>query len=141
MPRERNGEFRSRLLARYQRRESSLERDIALLFLGGFSTRTVELVSKAILGTSVSAAEVSKVTAELAVGIEAWRTRELGGFDIKYLIINGVNFAMRVQHSVERVPMLVIIGVLRDNRKMFLAIQQGSKDAATEWRELGGFKN
>jgi putative transposase len=136
VPRERNGDFHSQLLRRYQRREASLERDIALLFLGGFSTRSVELVSKALLGTAVSAGDVSKVTAELAVGIEAWRNRDLSGFDVKYLIIDGVNFLMRVQRSVERVPMLVVIGVLRDGHKMFLAIQQGTKDAASVWREV-----
>jgi putative transposase len=136
VPRERNGDFHSQLVRRYQRREASLERDIALLFLGGFSTRSVELVSKALLGTAVSAGDVSKVTAELAVGIEAWRNRDLSSFDVKYLIIDGVNFLMRVQRSVERMPMLVVIGVLRDGHKMFLAIQQGTKDAASVWREV-----
>ena len=77
VPRDRNGEFHSQLIARYQRREASLERDIALLFLGGFSTRSIQSVSKALLGTSVSAGDVSKVTAELAVAIEAWRNRDL----------------------------------------------------------------
>jgi putative transposase len=123
-------------LRRYQRREASLERDIALLFLGGFSTRSVQLVSKALLGTAVSAGDVSNVTAELAVGIEAWRNRDLSGFDVKYLIIDGVNFLMRVQRSVERIPMLVVIGVLRDGHKVFLTIQQGTKDAASVWREV-----
>ena len=136
VPRDRNGDFHSQLLRRYQRREASLERDIALLFLGGFSTRSVALVSKALLGTAVSAGDVSKVTAELAVGIEAWRKRDLSAFDVKYLIIDGVNFLMRVQRSVERVPMLVVIGVLRDGHKVFLAIQQGTKDAASIWREV-----
>lgn len=136
VPRERNGEFHSQLLRRYQRREASLERDIALLFLGGFSTRSVELVSKAVLGTAVSAGDVSKVTAELAVGIEAWRNRDLSGFDVKYLIIDGVNFLMRVQRSIERMPMLVVIGVLQDGHKVFLTIQQGTKDAASVWREV-----
>ena len=136
MPRERSGQFHSKLLQRYRRREASLERDVALLFLGGFSTRSVQLVSKTLLGSAVSAGEVSRVTAELAAGIETWRTRPLGPMPVKYLIIDGVTFLMRVRGSVEHVPMLVVIGVLVDNRKVFLAIQQGSKDAASEWREV-----
>jgi hypothetical protein len=52
----------------------------------------------------------------------------LSSFDVKYLIIDGVNFLMRIQRAVERVPMLVVIGVLRDNRKIFLVIQQGTKE-------------
>ena len=38
VPRDRNGEFQSQLIERYRRRESSVDRDIALLFLCGFST-------------------------------------------------------------------------------------------------------
>lgn len=137
VPRDRNGEFRSQLIARYQRKEPSLERDIALLFLSGFSTRSVAMVSKALLGTSVSPTEVSRISAELAVAIEKWRLRDLSTFDVKYLIVDGVLFPMRTKDSVEKVPMLVVIGVLREsNRKVFLTIQQGTKDSASVWREV-----
>ncbi len=137
VPRDRNGEFRSQLIAKYERREASLDRDIALLFLSGFSTRAVAMVSKALLGTAISPTEVSRVTAELAGAIEQWRVRDLSTFDVKYLIIDGVQFPMRTGHSIERIPMLVVLGVLRGtNRKVFLTIQQGTKDSATVWREV-----
>lgn len=137
VPRDRNGEFRSQLLERYRRKEPSLERDIALLFLSGFSTRSVAMVSKALLGTAVSPTEVSRISAELAVAIEKWRLRDLSTFDIKYLIVDGVLFPMRTKDSIEKVPMLVVIGVLREsNRKVFLTIQQGTKDSASVWREV-----
>lgn len=137
VPRDRNGEFRSQLIEKYERREASLDRDIALLFLCGFSTRSVAMVSKALLGTAISPTEVSRVTAELAGAIEQWRMRDLSTFDVKYLIIDGVQFAMRTGDSIERVPMLVVLGVLRGtNRKVFLTIQQGTKDSASVWREL-----
>lgn len=137
VPRDRNGEFQSQLIERYRRRESSVDRDIALLFLCGFSTRSVSLVSKALLGTSISPSQVSSVTGELAETIEAWRTRDLSSFDVKYMIVDGVQFPMRTGHSIERIPMLVAIGVLREtNQKVFLCLQQGAKDSASVWREM-----
>lgn len=137
VPRDRKGEFQSRILRRYDRKEQALERDIALLFLNGFSTRSVELVSKTLLGVRVSASEVSKVTGELFQAIEQWRTRDLRGLGVKYLIVDGVQFSMRTPEGIQRVPMLVVLGVLREgNRKIFLALQQGQKDSASCWREV-----
>ncbi len=43
---------------------------------------------------------------------------------------------MRVDHGIEKIPMLVVIGVTRSNQKIFLTIQQGAKDAAPTWREV-----
>jgi len=137
VPRDRNGEFQSQMIERYARREASVDRDVALLFLSGFSTRSVSLVSKALLGTAISPTHVSKVTEELSDAVEKWRTRDLRGYDIKYMIVDGVQFPIRSGDSVEKIPMLVVLGVMREtNQKVFLAIQQGSKDSASEWREV-----
>jgi putative transposase len=137
VPRDRKGEFQSKLLRRYERKEGALERDLALLFLNGFSTRSVELVSKSLLGVRVSASEVSKVTGELFQAMERWRNRDLRGLEVKYLIVDGVFFPMRTAEGIRRIPMLVVLGVLRQsNRKIFLALQQGDKDSATTWREV-----
>jgi transposase-like protein len=141
-PRDRNGEFQSQLIERYRRREATVDRDIALLFLCGFSTRSVSLVSKALLGTAILPSQVSSVTGELAATVEAWRVRDLSRFDVKYIIVDDVQFPMRTGHTVEKIPMLVTIGVLREtNQKVFLCLQQGSKDSASVWREMfGGYE-
>jgi len=136
VPRDRNGTFNSKLINKYDRYEKSIEQDVCLLFLSGLSTRSVELVSKTILGRKISRSEVSNINKELLTGIDAWRTRLLNDFDIKYLIMDGVNFHMRVEHSIEIIPMLVVIGVLQNGQKIFLAIQQGDKEKASTWREV-----
>lgn len=44
---------------------------------------------------------------------------------------------MRCDHSIEKIPMLVVVGVRKDtNQRIFLAIQKGDKDSATSWREV-----
>lgn len=136
VPRDRNGEFTSKLLRKYERYDKSLEKDIALMFLSGLSTRSISLISKTLIGRSISPAEVSKVNKELLTGIEAWRMRPLGGLTIKYMYIDGVNFAMRIDKSVEKVPVLVVIGVTDTNHKVFLTLQQGDKESASTWREI-----
>ncbi len=134
--RDRAGKFSSKLIQKYDRYEKAMEKDIALMFLSGLSTRGISMVLKALLGRKISASEVSKVNTELLTGIEAWRMRPLYGIDIKYMYVDFVNFEMRVENSIEKVPMLVVIGVTGEKQKIFLTIQQGDKDCGTTWREI-----
>lgn len=136
MPRDRNGEFSSKVIAKYDRYDRSMEKDICLMFLSGLSTRSIALLSKTILGRSISSGEVSNINEKLMTGIDEWRCRNLSGLNIKYMYVDGVFFNMRVDREVERVPMLVVIGVTDQDQRVFLAIQQGDKDAASTWRQV-----
>lgn len=137
VPRDREGSFSSKLIQKYDRYDKRLEHDVSLMWLSGLSTRGIELISKSILGRKISHGEVSKINGELLTGIDAWRTRDLSSAPIKYMYIDGVNFAMRSSVTVDKTPMLVVIGVRKDtNRKVFLAIQKGDKESASSWREV-----
>ena len=111
MPRDRNGEFETELVDKYQRIEGRLKRDICMMYLSGCSTRAVELMSEALIGRRVSRGEVSAISQELLTGIDKWRNRDLSSLDIKYMYVDGVFFKMRVEHKIERIPMLIVIGV------------------------------
>lgn len=134
--RDRNGKFQSQLIKKYERYDSAIARDACMLFLAGLSTRNISLISKSLLGQSISAGEVSNINEELLSGIDKWKERDLSTFKIKHLYIDGVNFHTRVLKKVEIVPVLVVIGVTADDRKVFLAIQQGDKESASTWREV-----
>jgi putative transposase len=134
--RDRLGKFNSGIINKYERYEKSLEKDLALMFLSGLSTRGISLISQSLIGRKISPAEVSRVNEKLLTGIEAWRERSLHDFKIKYIFVDGVNFDMRVEKSIEKVPMLIAIGVTESNQRLFLCIQQGDKDSATTWREI-----
>lgn len=136
VPRDRLGDFNSQLISKYDRYEKKLEKDIALMFLAGMSTRGISLISETLIGRKISAGEVSHVNQELLTGIETWRNRPLNDFKVKYLIVDGVYFSMRVEKSIEKIPMLVVIGVTESNQRLILCIQQGDKDSASSWREI-----
>ena len=50
-----------------------------MLFLGGASTRTVELMSERPFGRRLSSNEVSQASKKLSKPVEAWRNRRLAG--------------------------------------------------------------
>jgi putative transposase len=124
VPRDRLGEFSSNMISKYDRYEKKLEKDLSLMFLSGMSTRGISLISETLIGRKISASEVSHVNQELLTGIEAWRMRPLQDIKVKYFIVDGVNFSMRVERSIEKIPMLVVIGVTEDNKRLILCIQQ-----------------
>ena len=136
VPRDRNGEYQTEMLQKYERYDQELKRDICMMFLSGCSTRGIELMSETLIGRRVSRGEVSSINNEMLTGIDKWRSRDLSGFKIKYMYLDGVFFKMRVERRIERVPMLVVIGVTEENRRVFLCIQQGDKDSAGTWREI-----
>lgn len=136
VPRDRDGDFRSQVLPRAQRYDERITEDLAAMYLTGISTRTLSLLTKRLIGRSLSATEVSNASAELKQSVEVWRTRDLSRELFKYLFVDGVNFRMRISKTIERVPILVVIGVKADGTKLVLALQGGDKESAPTWRQL-----
>ncbi|MBN1115398.1 MAG: transposase [Oligoflexia bacterium] len=65
VPRDRKGEFKSKLVKKYERTDGRIEKDLAMLFLSGLSTRNLSMLSKSLIGKSISAGEISRVNQEL----------------------------------------------------------------------------
>jgi putative transposase len=136
IPRDRNGTFQSQVLPRFKRYEPLLAEDLSLMFLTGISTRNLSLLSKRLLGRKISSSEISRVNHELNEAVEKWRQRDLRTESIKYMFIDGTNFSMRVKNKVEKVPVLVVIGVSELGHKLVLTVQAGDKESASNWREV-----
>ena len=107
-----------------------------MLFLTGVSTRTLSLMSERLIGHKISPMEVSNANKELIEAVEKWRNRDLSEESIKYMFLDGVNFDMRIGGSVEKVPVLVAIGVTETGHKRVLGFQAGDKESAPTWREF-----
>ena len=135
MPRDRNGEYQTQVIPKSKRYEDELRQDIAMLFLSGVSTRTLAMISHRLIGQKISAGEVSRCSRELVQAIENWRNRNLSLMRFKYLFCDGVYFEMRVARTIEKVSVLVVIGVAENGQKQVISIQSGDKESASSWRE------
>jgi putative transposase len=136
VPRDRNGEFTTQVLPRSKQYEDTLREDLCAMYLGGVSTRTLSLMSERLIGRKISPMEVSNASRELTRSVEAWRERDLASEPIKYMYVDGTLFSMRIDGSVEKVPILVVIGVTEEGYRTILAVQSGDKESASTWREL-----
>jgi len=136
VPRDRKGEFKTRVIPRSKRYEDELREDLSFMFLTGISTRSLSMISERLIGRKVSPAEVSNANKELIEAVEKWRTRDLSGEKIKYIILDGVNFDMRIDGSIEKVPVLVAIGVTETGHRVVLGFQAGDKESSPTWRQF-----
>ena len=135
VPRDRQGQFQTDVLPKFSRVDERVKQDCLLMYLMGQSTRSVSLISQRLFGRKLSHTEISSVNRELAPKIEQWRTRPITE-KFKYLYLDGTNFKMRIDNKIEKVCVLVVIGVTKSNHKQVLALQAGDKESATTWRQL-----
>ena len=136
VPRDRENEFTTRVIPRSKRYEDEIREDLSFMFLTGISTRSLSMISTRLIGRKISPTEISNANKDLIDAVEQWRSRDLSQEKIKYLFLDGVNFDMRIDGSIEKVPVLVAIGVTEDNRKRVLGFQSGDKESASTWREF-----
>jgi len=136
VPRDRKGEFKTRVIPRSKRYEDELRQDLSFMFLTGISTRSLSMISIRLIGRKISPTEISNANKGLIDAVEKWRSRDLSNETIKYLFLDGVNFDMRIDGSIEKVPVLVAIGVTETGQKLVLGFQAGDKESAPTWREF-----
>jgi putative transposase len=136
VPRDRDGEFKTQVIPRSKRYEDELREDLSFMFLTGISTRSLSMISKRLIGRKISPTEISNANKGLIDAVEKWRERDLSDDCVKYIFLDGVNFDMRIDGSVEKVPVLVAIGVTETGNKLVLGFQAGDKESAPTWREF-----
>ena len=83
------------------------------------------MISTRLIGRKISPTEVSNANKELIDAVEKWRTRDLSEKKIRYIFLDGVTFDMRIDGSIEKVPVLVDIGVTEKGQKLVLGFQAG----------------
>jgi putative transposase len=132
VPRDRHGEFKSKIVPSGRRYDEALEKDLALLNLAGLSTRMLSHVSRHVLGLSVSPQEVSNALKTIVPQAKAFLERPLTGRVFKYLYVDGTFFRVR-RTTVDREPTLVVVGVDDTDRKSVLAMVQGDQDSRQAW--------
>ena len=136
IPRDRSSTFKSDIVPKFQRNEQAIKEDLSLMYLTGISTRSLSMLSKRLIGKSISPQEVTNANKELREAVEKWRMRDLSPYNVKYMYIDGVNFPMRIENRIQLVPVLVAIGVDEFGYKFVLSFQSGDKECASSWREF-----
>ena len=134
--RDSKGEFETKVIPRSKQYEEEIAQDLSLMYLAGISTRSLSMISRRLVGRSISSTEISHANVELSAAVERWRMRDLSQEQVKYIFMDGVNFHMRINRKIELVPVLAAIGVTEAGHRLVLSLQSGDKESSSTWREF-----
>jgi transposase-like protein len=123
---------------RWQRSERALLATCAEMYFMGVSTRKVSRVLEEMGGFSLSAATVSRVTAELDEKLEEFRSRPLGGHTWPYLIVDARYEKVRHAGRIVSRAVLIVAGVHEDGRREILTWRVGQGESEETWVEVFG---
>ena len=131
--------YRSGLLSQMKTISPELERLAIEMYVRGLSTRDIEDALKDKDGRRLlSKDSVSEITESLSEEYERFISRDLSGYDVVYLFIDGVYESLRREAGFKE-AILVAWGILSSGRKVLLHLALGNKESYESWKQF--FRN
>jgi putative transposase len=124
--------YRSKLMDFLRGNSDVLEYLVVQMYTRGLSTRDIEeALRDPVTGeTLLSKSAVSDLTDQLWEDYVAFCQRDLSGFQVEYVFMDGLYEGMRL-HKSRKEAILVAWGVCRDGRKVLLHLALGNKESET----------
>lgn len=135
VPRDRNGEFEPRLIAKQQRRWDGFDETILSLYARGMSTRDIQSFLKEKYDVPISPEFVSTVCESVSAGVQEWRTRPLEKiWPILYL--DALFLKVRDGGKVVSKALYVAVGVNLEGHKELLGLWLSESEGAKFYAQI-----
>ena len=140
VPQVREGGFYHSVLEKGLRSERTLTMTLAEMYVQGVLTRKVKAITEALCGVEISAAQVSRATAQLDATLQEWRERPLG--EITYLYLDARYEKVREAGQVRDAAVLVASGITPQGERQVLGVSVSLSEHEIHWRTfLQGLKD
>jgi transposase-like protein len=128
--------FASAILPAWSRKSPRVAEVLPLLYLHGLSSSDFAPALEQFLGSDagLSAATITRLTAQWQDEARAFQERSLAGTDYVYMWVDGIHLKVRLEQ--DKVCLLVMIGVRTDGRKELIALADGFRESADSWADL-----
>lgn len=128
--------FESRILPLFQRRSPGVNALLPQLYLHGLAEGDFDLALRGLLGENapVSASTVARLKESWQGEYDQWQQRSLAELEVVYLWADGIYVKAGLEK--EKAALLVVVGALRDGRKVILAVQAGHRESVESWSAL-----
>jgi putative transposase len=135
IPRDRQGEFEPKLVARHQTRWTGFDDKIISLYARGLSVREIQGHLEEMYGTEVSPALISAVTDAVSEEVKLWQGRPLDAlYPIIYL--DCIHVKVRDSGAVRTKAVYLAIGVNMDGHKEVLGLWIAQTEGAKFWLQV-----
>ena len=132
VPQVREGGFYTSALEKGLRSERALTMTLAEMYVQGVSTRKVKAITEALCGVEISAAQVSRATAQLDAILQEWRERSLG--EITYLYLDARYEKVREAGQVRDAAVLLATGITPEGERQVLGVSVSLSEHETHWK-------
>jgi len=134
-PRDRNGTFEPRIVAKGQTRFTGFDDKIVSMYARGMSTREIRGHLEEIYGVEVSPTLISNVTDAVVEEVRAWQNRPLDAvYPIVYM--DALYVKIRDAGHVQNRAIYVVMGVNMDGHKEVLGLWTGQAEGAKFWLQV-----
>lgn len=132
VPKLRGATFRTAVIERCRRRETSVGEAVVEMRLAGVSTRRIEGVSQMLRGAGVSAGTVSNLDDKAFASVGEWGSRPLEG-ECPYVLVAGVRLRRSRGGPWENVSAMVAVGVSGDGGRGAIGRAEGFAEPKGPW--------
>jgi putative transposase len=128
--------FASAILPAWARKSPRVAEVLPLLYLHGLSSSDFGPALEQFLGSAqgLSAATVTRLTADWQTEATAFNKRSLKDTDFVYVWVDGIHLKVRLEQ--DKVCLLVMVGVRADGTKELVALDDGHRESTESWADL-----
>lgn len=128
-------EFRSEIVPRYARRSREVDEAILGAYLAGANSRRIRKALAPLLGDKhLSKSAVSRVVSRLKDHFARWSERDLSEERYALIYLDGFHLKVRLARRVVSAPVLAVLGVAEDGRKVLVSLRLAVSEAGVHWR-------
>jgi transposase-like protein len=132
-----DSEWHSRVIPRYQPRTERVDGALLGSYLSGINSRRLRgALSPLLRGAPLSKDAVSRLVGRLRDEFSAWSARDLAAEAVCYIFMDGWYPRVRIGKKRVRVPVLVVLGVCADGRRVVVDMRIAGQESEAAWREL-----
>ncbi|WP_443659034.1 IS256 family transposase [Clostridium algidicarnis] len=132
VPRDRNGEFEPKIIAKHQRNMNGIEDKIVSLYATGMTTRDITEQIKGLYDVEISAETVSNITNRILPLVTEWQNRPLEN-TYSFIFMDAIHYKVRDDKQIVVKAAYVAIGVNLDGEKEVLGIWIGANESSKFW--------
>ena len=135
VPRDRNGEFEPKVIAKRQTRTDEIEEKIMAMYAKGMSQRDIEATVEEIYGANVSQGLISKITDKILPEVQEWQNRPLEKI-YPVIFFDGIVFNSRKDVRIISKCVYSVLGINMEGQKEILGTWISENESASFYASI-----
>ena len=132
VPRDRNGTFEPKIIAKHCRNADGMEDKLLSLYACGMSQRDISEQIKELYDVDISPELVTKITEKIMPEVVAWQNRPLEAV-YPFVFMDAIHYKVREDHRYVTKAAYVVLGITMDGRKDILGVWIGEHESSKFW--------